>query len=138
MRVLRTARKLAVVALLAAAFSTPVAVAQASDEPGAALELTWITPQVNNQTYTTHITCFPSGGGDEFYLDPEVSCALIAQANGNFAALPGYPFLDCKTWPGTPVRTIATGRWLGQPVRYDVVHPSFCEAKKALGPVYGW
>jgi len=87
---------------------------------------------MSSQVFTTRLTCHPAGGGDEWYLDPDLACGDLAAAGGSFAALPGRR-LSCEQVPRRPVQFTATGHWFGQPVRYEEVHTNWCEARKKLG-----
>lgn len=53
--------------------------------------------------FTTTLTCSPAGGGEEWYLDPELACGDFAAAGGDLSALPGRP-LDCAGARGPAIR----------------------------------
>jgi hypothetical protein len=131
MRVLRAAGTFAAAAVLAAAVASPAS-ADAAGGPGAVLTLSWSSPSMSSQVFTTRLACQPAGGGDEWYLDPDLACGDLAVAGGNFEALPGRG-LSCERVPSRPVQFTATGHWFGQPVRYEEVHANWCEARKKLG-----
>jgi hypothetical protein len=133
-RVLRAAGTFVAVAVLASAVAAPAA-ASTSGGPGAVLTLSWSASSAPNQVFTTTLTCHPAGGGEEWYLDPVLACDDLTAAGGNFEALPGRA-LSCVGVPSRAIRTSASGRWFGQPVRYEAVHANWCEARKKLGWVF--
>jgi hypothetical protein len=132
MRVLRVVSTIAVAVLLAAMAASP---ASAAVEPGAVLNLSWSAPAASNQVFTTTLTCHPTGGGEEWYMDAEAACGDLTVAGGDFEALPGRP-LGCEGVQGWAIRTTATGHWFGQSVNYDELHANWCEARKKLGWVF--
>jgi len=135
MRPFRAASVLAVAVLLGLVLApSPVR----ADGPGATLHLTWSAPSVSQQVFTATLTCHPTGGGEESYMDAEAACADLTQAGGNPAALPGWWFVNCTGYQGWAIRTTATGTWFGQPVSYDVLHANVCLARKATGPVFNF
>ena len=131
MRVLRAVSTVAAAVLLASAVASPAS-ATATGGPGAVLHLSWSAPEASNQVFTTTLTCNPAGGGEEWYLDPELACGDLAAAGGDVDALPGR-LLSCGGVRGWAIRTTVTGHWLGQAVSYDEVHANWCEARKKLG-----
>ena len=133
MRLLRTVSTIA--AVLALVLVAPSA-ASATSEPGASLNLNFSAPGVSLQVFTIQLTCHPTGGGDAAYIDADGICSDLTAINGDFNALPGYPFINCANYRGWAIRTWATGHWFGQPVHYDVLHANICEAKKATGRIF--
>ncbi|WP_233624856.1 SSI family serine proteinase inhibitor [Actinoplanes sp. ATCC 53533] len=136
MRVLRVVSTFAVAVLLAAMAASPAAAsASAFAEPGAVLNLSWSAPAASNQVFTTTLTCHPTGGGEEWYMDAEAACGDLTTAGGNFESLPGR-LLNCEGVQGWAIRTTASGHWFGQAVSYDESHANWCEARKKLGWVF--
>ncbi|WP_203934653.1 SSI family serine proteinase inhibitor [Virgisporangium ochraceum] len=131
MRVARAAATMAAALSLTSVVASP---ATATALPGATLSLSWSAPSVSNQVFTTTLTCSPAGGGEEWYLDPELACGDLAAAGGDFPSLPGRP-LDCAGAGGPAIRFTATGTWDGHPVSYDRVHANWCQARRSLGRV---
>jgi hypothetical protein len=91
---------------------------------------------VSRQVFAVTLTCFPTGGGEDVYMDAEAACAAVARADGDFEALPGWWFVNCEGYRGWAIRTTATGHWFGQPIAYDELHANICEAKRATGAVF--
>jgi len=113
-------------------------VASADGEPEAVLHLTWSAPEVSLQVFSATVTCSPDSGLEEQYMDPGPVCAEIAQANGDFDALPGWQFVDCTGYSGWKIRTTATGYAFGKTVNYDKLWPNICEARRGTGWVFDW
>ena len=135
MIVRRVAGTFAAAVLLATAVASPASASTSADEPGAVLTLSWSAPAASNQVFTTTLTCHPTGGGEEWYMDAEAACGDLTVAGGDFEALPGR-LLSCEGVQGWAIRTTATGHWFGQPVNYDELHANWCEARKKLGWVF--
>lgn len=137
MRILRLITTFATAALLVLTGTSVAAATATDDEPGAVLQLAW-SAGGSNQVFTATLTCSPNTGLDNSYADPDLVCADIAQANGDFNALPGWAFVDCTGYQGWTIRTRATGNWFGTAVNYDVTHANICEARRATGWVFDW
>jgi hypothetical protein len=95
------------------------------------------TRRLSSQVFTATLTCSPNASTQEYH-DADRACSDIAEAGGDFTALPGRPGLDCSTYRGWMIRTTATGTWNGQPVNYDVLHENICEVRKATDQVFVW
>jgi hypothetical protein len=135
MRILTTAGAMVAAALLAFTPTSPVSAADGGSP--ASLTLSWSAPTVSNQVSTATLNCLPASGGGG-YMDIEAACADAAAANGDLTALRGWPFVSCAGYRGWPIRTTATGTWLGRSVTYDVVHANVCEARKATGWLFAF
>src|SRR5215204_6941731 len=72
--------------------------AQASGPQGT-LDLSWSAPEISLQVFTATLTCSPTAS-TQAYHDAELACSDIAEAGGDFTALPGRPGLDCSTYRG--------------------------------------
>ena len=129
-------RLLAGLFLTAAVLGVGATTAQGSSPEGT-LHLSWSAPEVSLQVFTATLTCSPNAGTQEYH-DADRACSDIAEAGGDFRALPGRPGLNCATYRGWKIRTTATGTWNGQPVSYDVLHKNICEARKATDQVFVW
>ena len=133
MRLLKTALALAVAAV---AVVVPAASAQATATPGGSLHLSWSAPGWSNQVFSVWLNCFPTGGGDESYMDADLACTDIDSAGGDLEALPGWWFVSCGSYQGPAIRTTATGTWFGETVSYDETHANMCETRRATGWVF--
>ena len=132
----RPAGLLLAAALLGMGGLTAASAAETTSPQGT-LHLSWSAPEVSLQVFTATLTCSPNTS-TEAYHDADLACSDIAEAGGDFTALPGRPGLDCSTYRGWKIRTTATGTWNGQPVSYDVLHENICEARKATDQVFVW
>jgi len=106
------------------------------------LQLSW-SAKVSLQVFTATLTCSPNASTQDYH-DAYRACSDIAQAGGDFKALPGQPGMNCVGYvrwnvPGLEeFRATATGIWNGQPVSYDIVYKNHCEFRKATGQVFVW
>ena len=73
--------------------------ASAASSPQGTLHLSWSAPEVSLQVFTATLTCSPNTSTEEYH-DADLACSDIAEAGGDFTALPGRPGLDCSTYRG--------------------------------------
>ncbi|WP_027946518.1 SSI family serine proteinase inhibitor [Amycolatopsis taiwanensis] len=79
------------------------------------------------------LRCDPPEGS---HPDPYRACRTLSSVDGDFTRLPHESVMCTEIWQ--PVFATATGRWLGEPVRFTHTYPNPCQAAAQSSGIFGF